>query len=306
MNPADRTFAEIDVSGWSYEHEEPLGSKPKRWLRDPDSGTYWLMKDATFNKRSDGSVYRKGDDWAERIGCAVAETLALPAADVELAAGGPGAQTALGVISRSVLLAGESLVHGNELLAEVGVSGTDPYDRTGYTLDAVRLSLAQVDPPASGGLSTWDAFVGYLIFDALVGNTDRHQENWAVIGRGRDRRLAPTFDHASCLGFLLDDDQRRERLTSLDENRSPEAYAARARSRFEGRPSPLTLASEGVASLTAEARGRLLDRCSDATLLVAPIAQVPSERMSEPAREFAERVLRWNQTQLLSQAFGTV
>ncbi len=113
-------FDEVDVSGWQRAHEETLGTKPKRWLLDPNTETFWLMKDVTFNRRNDGSTYQKGDDWAERIVAEVARLLDLPAAQVELATGGPGAQTRQGIISRSICASEETLIHGNELLAESG------------------------------------------------------------------------------------------------------------------------------------------------------------------------------------------
>lgn len=85
--------------------------------------------------------------------------------------------------------------------------------------------------------------VGWLPrLDALIGNTDRHQENWGVIEAGR-RRLSPTFDHASSLGFLLDDSARVERLTTADRDRDVSAYAERARSKFEGGPHPCDAAA---------------------------------------------------------------
>ena len=43
------------------------------------------MKDATHNRWADGTTYRKGDDWAERIATGVADYLGLPAARTELA-----------------------------------------------------------------------------------------------------------------------------------------------------------------------------------------------------------------------------
>jgi hypothetical protein len=49
-------------------------------------------------------------------------------------------------------------------------------------------------------------FPGYLMLDALIGNTDRHHENWGarvLAGLGNGRRmavLAPTYDHASSEG----------------------------------------------------------------------------------------------------------
>ncbi|MEQ8717370.1 MAG: hypothetical protein RIE08_07135 [Acidimicrobiales bacterium] len=52
-------YDEVDVSSWQRAHEEMLGTKPKRWLFDPDAETYWLMKDVTFNRlRSRGSAHR--------------------------------------------------------------------------------------------------------------------------------------------------------------------------------------------------------------------------------------------------------
>jgi hypothetical protein len=41
-------------------------------------------------------------------------------------------------------------------------------------------ALAQVVLANGEGLSPQDAFVGYLVFDALIGNTDRHHENWGI------------------------------------------------------------------------------------------------------------------------------
>jgi serine/threonine protein kinase HipA of HipAB toxin-antitoxin module len=51
--------------------------------------------------------------------------------------------------------------------------------------------------------SAFAQFTGYLVLDALIGHTDRHEENWGVIeGITGAKRLAPSFDHASSLGFL--------------------------------------------------------------------------------------------------------
>jgi hypothetical protein len=46
-----------------------------------------------------------------------------------------------------------------------------------------------------------------LSFDAIIGNTDRHSENWGLIVRnapdGLKYSLAPTFDNGSSLGFII-------------------------------------------------------------------------------------------------------
>ena len=225
-------YAEVNVTDWPVVGDEALGTKPKRWLMDPRTGNRWLMKDCTYNRRSDGTMYRKGDDWSERIANGVAGRLGLPAARTELAVDGVGDGRRFGVISKSVLAlpedetGKEELVDGNQLLSHP----TTGRDRTGYSISAVREALDGVRTPSGveGHLNAWEVFVGYLVLDAVVGNTDRHQENWAVIDSAGRRCLAPTFDHASCLGFLLDDEMRSSQLRTRDSGATPEAYADRS------------------------------------------------------------------------------
>jgi hypothetical protein len=42
-----------------------------------------------------------------------------------------------------------------------------------------------------------------LLFDAWIGNGDRHSANWGVARKLESERLAPLFDPASCLGVEL-------------------------------------------------------------------------------------------------------
>ncbi|MDE0369882.1 MAG: HipA domain-containing protein [bacterium] len=297
-------YDELDVSEWVLAAEEPLGTKPKQWLIHPDTGHRWLMKDATFNTPSGGPKYRKGDDWAERVAYGVAEALCLPAARVELSVAFRGEGRAYGTICRSVLKdRGEHLVHGNALLAEAlhaeGIHVTGD-DRESYTVTAIHRVLGDCQPPtdASDDLSAWDVFVGYLALDALIGNTDRHNRNWAVIESGSGRCLAPSFDHASSLGFLLSDAERQERLSSKDHNRTPEAYADRARTRFAGKPHPIAALDNARALDGETAVTHWLNQPKGIEDLVAPIWAIPEDRMSEPAREFAERIMRRNWARL--------
>ena len=292
------SYAEVDVTNWRLAGDEVLGTKPKRWLAHPESAENWLLKDATYSRRADGTAYRKGDDWAERIAAGVAERLGVPAAVVELATDTHGNENRLGVISKSVLTQGEALLHGNELLREPVVDR----DRSGYTLEAAREALENVRSPAGIGeaFSAWDVFAGYLLFDAVVGNTDRHEENWAVVRRGDLRRLAPSFDHASSLGFLLDDMEREARLTTRDRGYTVEAWADRAKCPFARRPRLLATAIAALEMASTQASAHWLERCRDVDRLVEPIWLVPEHRMSSPARDFAERVVRRNHERLMA------
>ena len=155
-------YIEVEVTDWSVLGDESLGTKPKRWLKDPVAGDHWLMKDATYSQRNDGTRYRKGDDWSERVANGVAERLGLPAARTELAIASVGEVQVYGVISKSILVAPtgedthseEELVDGNELLPDPVVGG----HREGYTVEAVQRALDGVGPPAGieGDPSAWD------------------------------------------------------------------------------------------------------------------------------------------------------
>ena len=263
------------------------------------------MKYATFSAPRGGPDYRKGDDWAERVANGVARALCLPAAQVELAVDSFGEERVYGTICRSVLRNGsQDLIHGKELLDEQGDHVTD-HDRESYTVESIHRALSACQPPtdAVDDLSAWDVFVGYLVLDALIGNTDRHEENWAVIESESGRRLAPTFDHASSLGFQLSDADRQGRISSRDHYRTPEAYADRAQTPFAGKPHPISALTDACALGGEVAVTHWLNQPSGIENLVAPISAIPEDRMSEPAREFAERIMRqnWEQLQVLTR-----
>jgi hypothetical protein len=301
------SYAEIDVDDWVVLSIEPMGSKPdKVWLEAPSASTCedgrWLFKPTTVQHEK-GRRFLKGDDWAEKIAAEVARDLAITAAPVELASrlGTPG------ILSRDVS-GGRELVLGNEVLY-----GQDPdYDLhrrrgvPGYTVEAVLealQALGTIAPDDSQG-DACPVFCSYLLLDALVANTDRHHENWGILKSGRQGAplLASTFDHASCLGFQLSDEERNERLRTRDRNRTVAAYARRGRSRhFAGSPTLVGLAVHALGRCTPSARERYASSLEalDEARLEAIVAGVPEARMSQQARIFSVRLMAENRRRLL-------
>lgn len=58
---------------------------------------------------------------------------------------------------------------------------------------------------------TWpDDWVRVLLFDALCGNTDRHQDNWGIVfdqdGTPPNARLSPAYDNGTSLGYQLSEE----------------------------------------------------------------------------------------------------
>lgn len=291
----------IDVSDWDSEGPEQLGSSEKLWLVDVD-GQRWLWKAASFNDDRKVGRFRKGDDWAEWLGTKIAELIGLPAAEVHLAerAG------ACGTIGRSFIDRDrQQLVLGNVLLYEIdhsyprGASG--PLSQ--YTVDAVLGVLAEARPPSGCQGDLWTApevMTGYLMLDALIANIDRHHENWGVlVDTDGQRQLAPTFDHGSSLGFLLSDEARLGHLHTNDRNQTPEKWAGRARSRF-ARQHPISVFNQAAQQEPRAAETwRMELRQISSPALDELLQGVPAERMSEPCRLFAKRIIEENRQQLL-------
>lgn len=293
---------EIDVSRWAVIRDEPGGRDPnKRWLAiDPDSprDQHWLWK--SRQTTGDGSQAAL-TDCAEVCVSRLANVLQIPAATCRFAV----CDGELGVVSRNVTPAGFTLNTARTYLPEIegyeqksidAVVGEGVHRmrrETGYTLDAVERVLSAVAPPPGvQDISAFGVFAGYLTLDALVGNTDRHPGNWALLESDEDGRrfLAPTYDHGSALGAGLTDENRRLR--------SPEAFAAK------GFANPFSPSRQKLVNLAMDAVHRAdatvwLERIADLDATVVEKAlEAPDRRLSEVASTFMKRVILENRRRL--------
>lgn len=277
-----------------------MGSKEKWWVELPMFGERpWLLKLARLDEL-DGTV--SGEDWAEWTVHQLAQYLGIPSATVRPAT----LEGRRGIISRSVLHDQlEYLDHGNSVLSarfpdyDQSIQGENP----GYTPLAVRDALEAVAPPVDvewpGGFTSFDAWAGYLLMDAWVAGRDRHHENWAVVLRADERRLAPSFDHGNALGFQ-ERDERRVRM--LTDEAHLMRWAERGTSRhFSGQPKLTDLAWNALSLASPTARrfwANRLDAITD-DVVHSVISAVPSTIMSEVTHTFVVRLLATNRRRLL-------
>lgn len=203
----------VDVSAWRIAGEETQGRQPHLWLSHESRERTWLFKPLRPERNRP-----LGEHVAERLACELARAVGIPSARVELA----HRDGVLGCIVEDVRWSQGSLQPGRVLLTEV-VGDYDPEDpeRRGYNVVNIQLALRGFSAPPGAytpeGFAAFDVFSGYLIFDALIANRDRHDRNWAVLLRppgepGADA-LCGSFDHASSLGFNLSDDERQRRMS---------------------------------------------------------------------------------------------
>jgi len=251
-----------------------------------------------------------GEDWSEKIAAELCKLIKLPHAEYELAS----FNNEKGTISKSFLLDNSSLITGNEILAQIFLDyPEDINDLSQHTLsnifsiftnNSVDLPLNWI--PLAGIKTAIDTFIGYLLLDAWIGNSDRHHENWAFIDCEGKSYLAPTYDHASSLGRNESDERRKKRLTTKDKGFSVEAYANKCNSCLyanagERKPLKTLDAFCEAAKLHPQAANIWLDLLAEISINDTSelFERIPNSLISSTAIEFAQKILKNNQNKLL-------
>lgn len=277
---------------WVLEPEE-MGSKEKVWYRKPDDKTPWLFK---FPKQN------TGEHWAEKVAAEIAALLGMQHARVELAEFGNGQ----GSTTESFIRDGMELIHGNQVLAGI-VQGYNPemrFRQSDHTLANIMRAMEQIFPDPLASNRAKARLAEYLVLDALIGNTDRHHENWGIL---RERiagltLVAPSFDHASSLGRELLDERRERWLAQQDVGK----YAEKGRggifwSEDQPRgPSPLELVRLAYGAYPGffTPAVKKLEKIDEVSI-ERIIQRVPADWMTSPSRAFAMTLICYNLEQLL-------
>ena len=293
-------FPIIEVPPDAPEKSEEMGTKEKFWFRDRDRGL-------CLYKKARPST---GEDWSEKIASELCKLLNLPHAQYELAT----FNGERGIISPSFVPKGGNLILGNEVLAQLlSDYPKDASNPSQHSIDNVfqvigdtSVDLPMSWTPPNNIKVAVETFVGYLLLDAWIGNTDRHHENWALIRFGEKTYLAPTYDHASCLGRNELDERRKARLNTKDARFSVTAYVEKCKSCWyaevrDRKPLKTFDAFCRAADRYPEAAHAWLDSLArvSASDTLELFHRIPNDRISSTAIEFAQKILEINQNRLL-------
>jgi HipA-like C-terminal domain len=190
-------FPVYDISDSAAQRPETLGTKEK----------FWLIPNAALGLPNIPHLFKigrpnTGENWAEKVCCEILKEISLPCAEYNFAI----CNSSKGVISQRFHPKG-AFVPANMILSDVveGYDGELRFRQVKYRLSTSLevLKALPIQPPIGfadryPGLTACDFFIGYLVFDALVGNTDRHHENWGVLVLQEvaddNLYLAPSFD----------------------------------------------------------------------------------------------------------------
>ncbi|MGH9429309.1 MAG: HipA domain-containing protein [Terriglobia bacterium] len=282
---------------WVLE-KEALGSKEKFWCRWPEGKVSWLFKYCQPHT---------GQHWAEKIASEIAEVLGILHAHVDLAV----FNGERGSLSESFARRGRSLFHGNQILAGkvIGYNPDRRFRQSDHTLANILRALEGGFATPESARKSKEQLAGYLVLDALIGNTDRHHENWGILlkmtSAGWEGIVAPTFDHASSLGRELLDEGPGKRRQTLLHSKSVGSYLEKARGAIfwdDGDAhglSPLELvrrACRESLQLFSPTLHRLerIDRSSIESI----VNRVPDDWMTAMARQFAIELMCYSLREL--------
>lgn len=285
---------------------EPLGTKYKFWF----DGKRRLYKEGRPGT---------GENWAEVVASEICALLEMPHARYDFARWG----LREGVVTETFVPVGCRLISGNELLSKIHdqSAALARYERRQHRVSSCLAicGSSRVALPdgydASADIATGaDVMTGYLMLDYLIGNQDRHDENWGLVWCPSDPPrlwLAPTYDHASSLGRNESDARRVFRLETKDAGAAVPAWCAKARSAFFGagqtaRAITTAEAFQGAASARKRAARFWLERLAGVAQadFESIFDRIPDGFISAPAMRFALKVLETNRARLLAHTTG--
>lgn len=222
----------IDVSNWQSKISSTKGTRDKGVIYEPETGDIYFIKFPMIKENRDYSM----ETWSEIIAYEVGTALGFNVLRYDFAI----KDNRAGCISKNMVGENESLVEGDSILTAYDPT-YNPEDKkmySRYTFQFVMDALRQ-----QGLYDGYEKeFVRILIFDSIIGNSDRHQSNWGAIQKvevkckeekrkslfgsktitigieiKKTMTMTPIYDSGCCLGREFNEEQIKSRLD--DENR---------------------------------------------------------------------------------------
>lgn len=176
-----------DFSHWKeYEGaSEGSGRSEKLWLINPDTDQTGLFKYKKDKETTDHASECIASDIARLIGISCAKF------EIGMFNGREGS------ISYNIVRhEGIILIEGIYCISRV--YGNYDSEKLMDTVTGEKYSLEMIEK-AMSTFGLFDEFLSVLVFDYLIGNTDRHQNNWAFLMENKKITLSPLYDNSSSL-----------------------------------------------------------------------------------------------------------
>ena len=184
------------------------GKRVKYWYENIENKSVYLYKEPKIYVYND-VIFITKEIWTELIASKIGNYIGLNIPKT-LPAYNNGEY---GVLIKNFLTLGTSgmpvneLIEAKEILNLLGVSKKHNLASVKMILDASKVAK-----------NAWNEYIKMFTFDTLIGNTDRHDENWGLLYNRAIKlfELAPIYDNASCLTYGENESRVDMLLTNND------------------------------------------------------------------------------------------
>ncbi|MDX1919076.1 MAG: HipA domain-containing protein [Candidatus Caenarcaniphilales bacterium] len=203
----------VDITDWNKEsvflHDtrHPKGLQDKHVILNPDDNQKYFYKDTWRKNHAGYQSVESQQFWIEYIANKLAEGMGLDVPECYIAINNsPEIAFRVGVLSKWYLSSQEQEISGRDFLSK-----NIPNYREGYIGESENnnrlYTLSNIIEATSHIPESQNHWIKLLLFDALIGNTDRHDENWGIIISDGKSRFTPIYDNGIALGWREKDDK---------------------------------------------------------------------------------------------------
>lgn len=160
-------------------------------------------------------MYNCSESCSEKMSYEIAKVLDYPCAHIELAKDRRGN---LGILNY-LFIDKEKEEHHDAIDF---INKNEDESKEYYTIENIKKCLDNIDE------KLFDEFLKIMVFDALIGETDRHAENWGITKDNTGYRLSPLYDNGDNLLRNFKNEKFAEKY--YNKTKSFEAYIKRAES----------------------------------------------------------------------------
>lgn len=192
----------INVSSWVQDEHNgifPVGARDKQMLWSPETVEEPVKPKWPYLFKESINSY-PDQYWTEVVAYIISNHL-----DIKVPPAFPAVREIDGELVPGVLMEwlydpnSESLVHGGDFLKQI-IPDFDTQTGKQHNLKDMLRLLRVLAQHAMLKTDVQEWLSDMALFDALIGNTDRHQENWGFVYRSEQLEMSAFYDNGTSLG----------------------------------------------------------------------------------------------------------
>jgi hypothetical protein len=208
MDQFEATFT--DISYWhKNEFYSTGGTRSKYIASEPETNDEYFFKGS--KETLDGEIRYPTEFWSEIVSSKIGQFLGFPMLDYDIAYDSKHRQK-IGCLSKSMVLSSKNkLTEGISYLTGFNSKYNPEKDKEEYTFQFICNALK------SFSLDDYiKNIIEIIVFDSIIGNSDRHQENWGILSAiEQDENIVKEQIHSAF-------DKIKNKIKKLSSNSSKE------------------------------------------------------------------------------------